>query len=80
VRVGAIRCSESTEWPDLLNLGLAAFTRFILTVFTFGLRVPAGLFIPSMAIGASFGRIVGTLMRLLYTYVVASGSLVDHRH
>jgi H+/Cl- antiporter ClcA len=62
-------CDDSTDWAHLLDLGLASVTRFILTVFTFGMKVPAGLFIPSMSIGASFGRIVGTLVKIFYKYV-----------
>ena len=31
----------------------------LLTVVTFGIRVPAGIFIPTLGVGACFGRIVG---------------------
>ncbi|EDO33333.1 predicted protein [Nematostella vectensis] len=41
------------------QLLLAALFKLIITVFTFGIKVPAGLFIPSMAIGACIGRIIG---------------------
>jgi AGAP005777-PA len=44
----------------LLLLGLVFKT--IITIFTFGIKVPAGLFIPSMAIGAMMGRIFGIIM------------------
>ncbi|KAL7748192.1 hypothetical protein RI367_006376 [Sorochytrium milnesiophthora] len=37
---------------------LAALAKMILTTVTFGIRVPCGLFIPSMCIGACVGRIV----------------------
>lgn len=30
-----------------------------MTVFTFGMKVPCGLFIPSLCLGAIAGRIVG---------------------
>lgn len=33
--------------------------KLFITVFTFGIKVPAGLFIPSLAIGAIAGRLVG---------------------
>jgi chloride channel 3/4/5 len=47
---------------------LAALARTFLTIFTFGLRVPAGLFIPSLAIGAALGRAVGIGMQQLVRY------------
>ena len=31
----------------------------VITIFTFGIKVPAGLFIPSLCMGAIVGRIVG---------------------
>lgn len=41
----------------LLMLALAV--KLVMTVFTFGIKVPCGLFIPSLALGAIAGRIVG---------------------
>ena len=38
---------------------LTFFLKLALTVFTFGMKVPAGLFIPSLLLGAIMGRIVG---------------------
>jgi chloride channel 3/4/5 len=38
---------------------LATVFRVIFTILTTGAYVPAGLFIPSMAVGAAFGRLVG---------------------
>lgn len=40
-----------------------------LVVITYGCKVPAGIFVPSMAIGATFGRMVGILVKALYQYV-----------
>ena len=44
------------------QLSLAVIFKMLITVFTFGIKVPAGLFIPSMAIGAIFGRMIGVGM------------------
>ncbi|XP_074649911.1 H(+)/Cl(-) exchange transporter 4-like isoform X2 [Tubulanus polymorphus] len=41
------------------QLALALVFKAIITIFTFGIKVPAGLFIPSMAVGAIFGRMIG---------------------
>ncbi|XP_068620027.1 H(+)/Cl(-) exchange transporter 5 isoform X1 [Battus philenor] len=38
---------------------LALVLKLVMTVFTFGIKVPCGLFIPSLALGAIAGRIVG---------------------
>ncbi|XP_021378239.1 H(+)/Cl(-) exchange transporter 3-like isoform X2 [Mizuhopecten yessoensis] len=56
--------SSSTEAGDgvfkaLWMLSIALIFKGIITIFTFGIKIPAGLFIPSMAVGAIVGRIVG---------------------
>lgn len=38
---------------------MAFIIYFTLTIFTFGMKVPCGLFIPSLTLGAIIGRIVG---------------------
>lgn len=47
------------------QLILAMVFKIIITIFTFGIKVPAGLFIPSMAIGACMGRVLGIGMEQL---------------
>uniref|UniRef100_A0A1B0G3B8 Chloride channel protein n=1 Tax=Glossina morsitans morsitans TaxID=37546 RepID=A0A1B0G3B8_GLOMM len=48
---------------------LAFFLKLALTVFTFGMKVPAGLFIPSLLLGAIMGRIVGIAVeQFTYSY------------
>jgi chloride channel 3/4/5 len=37
----------------------------ILTVMTFGMKLPSGLFIPSMVIGAIFGRLIGLGLQMI---------------
>lgn len=50
-------------------LVLAMIVKLILTIFTFGIKVPCGLFIPSLCLGAIVGRIVGIGMeQLAYSY------------
>ncbi|CAH8542806.1 unnamed protein product [Dicrocoelium dendriticum] len=53
----------------LLSTGL--FLKLVLTVFTIGIKVPTGLFIPSLAIGAIMGRMLGVAVEQL---VVANAS------
>ncbi len=56
-------------YTALWQLILALIFKMVITIFTFGLKIPAGLFIPSLAMGAIVGRIVGIGMeQLVYFY------------
>uniref|UniRef100_A0A673LVJ2 Chloride channel protein n=1 Tax=Sinocyclocheilus rhinocerous TaxID=307959 RepID=A0A673LVJ2_9TELE len=55
-------------YSAMWQLSLALVFKIIMTIFTFGLKVPSGLFIPSMAIGAIAGRIVGIAVEQLAYY------------
>ncbi|XP_055021356.1 H(+)/Cl(-) exchange transporter 4 isoform X1 [Boleophthalmus pectinirostris] len=46
-------------YAALWQLTLALAFKILITIFTFGMKIPSGLFIPSMAVGAIAGRIVG---------------------
>ena len=41
------------------QLALALIFKLVITIFTFGIKVPAGIFIPSLCMGAIIGRMVG---------------------
>ncbi|KAF1983094.1 hypothetical protein K402DRAFT_397017 [Aulographum hederae CBS 113979] len=43
---------------------IAALLGFFLAAITFGLEIPAGILLPSMAIGALYGRAVGLIMEV----------------
>lgn len=53
---------------SLWLLFLALIVKVVITIFTFGIKVPAGLFIPSLAIGAIMGRMVGIGMEQFAYY------------
>uniref|UniRef100_A0AAY4BJT9 Chloride channel protein n=1 Tax=Denticeps clupeoides TaxID=299321 RepID=A0AAY4BJT9_9TELE len=55
-------------YSAMWQLCLALIFKIVMTIFTFGLKVPSGLFIPSMAIGAIAGRIVGIAVEQLAYY------------
>ncbi|KAI8922971.1 chloride channel [Entophlyctis helioformis] len=61
---------HTSEYPDiLLRLIVAMFIKLGLMIITFGIRVPAGIFVPSMVVGACAGRVVATFglyMQQLY--------------
>ena len=44
------------------TLASAIAIKMVLTMITFGARIPAGIFVPTMCIGALFGRIVGIML------------------
>lgn len=48
-----------------LTLGLFTLTYFFLACWTYGLAVSAGVFIPSLLIGAAWGRLCGILLATL---------------
>lgn len=48
------------------SLCVAGVIKICLTIITFGLKVPAGIFIPTMCIGSLAGRIIGILLAQLY--------------
>jgi len=56
-------------YTAIWQLALALVFKMIITIFTFGLKVPAGLFIPSLCMGAIVGRIVGIGMeQIVFSY------------
>ncbi len=57
--------AQEGVWRAVWQLVLALLVKGLLTIFTYGIKVPAGLFIPSMFVGACFGRIVGICMEQL---------------
>ncbi|KAI5966902.1 GEF1 [Candida pseudojiufengensis] len=50
----------------LVSLIFATFARMCLTIITYGCKVPAGIFVPSMAAGATFGRALGIIIDHIY--------------
>jgi chloride channel 3/4/5 len=54
----------SATVSNIFLLIFAAILGFFLASITFGLQIPAGIILPSMAIGALFGRAVGIVMEI----------------
>ncbi|XP_063793120.1 H(+)/Cl(-) exchange transporter 5-like isoform X1 [Pseudophryne corroboree] len=59
------RSARSGVYTALWQLSLALIFKAVITIFTFGMKVPSGLFIPSMAVGAIMGRLMGVTMEQL---------------
>ena len=43
---------------------ISALIGFVLATVTFGLQIPAGILLPSMAVGALYGRVVGLIVEV----------------
>ena len=57
---------NSNEILDIVRyLSVAFVVKAILTTITFGIKVPAGIYVPSMVVGGLMGRIVGHLVQYL---------------
>ncbi|EKM50668.1 uncharacterized protein PHACADRAFT_264052 [Phanerochaete carnosa HHB-10118-sp] len=54
-------CNPTALWHNVFLLILTAVVKVGLTAWTFGMMIPAGIFLPTIAIGACFGRAVGLL-------------------
>ncbi len=48
------------------SLLLATIVRVALIVVSYGCKVPCGIFVPSMAAGATFGRMIGILVKAMH--------------
>ncbi|KAF7595656.1 glycerol ethanol, ferric requiring protein [Aspergillus hancockii] len=59
-------CEAKNRWSLVGSLAIATFLRIFLVIISYGCKVPAGIFVPSMAIGASFGRLIGILVQALH--------------
>lgn len=61
-------CIKEIRWQTALSLVYATVVRLFLVIISYGCKVPAGIFVPSMAIGASFGRVVGIIVQALHDW------------
>jgi chloride channel 3/4/5 len=59
-------CDPEYRTSTIFTLLIATFLRIFLVIISYGCKVPAGIFVPSMAIGASFGRMVGITVQSLH--------------
>lgn len=66
-------CQQSVQWSMVNSLLLATIIRMGFLIISYGSKVPAGIFVPSMAIGATFGRMVGIIVKAIYLTNQQSG-------
>ncbi|KAL0956550.1 hypothetical protein HGRIS_002688 [Hohenbuehelia grisea] len=60
-------------WPVVSAILTAMLVKGVLTVITFGIKVPAGIFIPTLGVGACAGRVLGILMQYFQANHPTSG-------
>lgn len=74
-------CLESNVAKNIIQLLATSLLGIILTSISFGLQIPAGILLPTMAIGASYGRAIGiilqTIQRKYSTSIFFSGCKAD---
>ncbi|GAB0138774.1 hypothetical protein EsDP_00006997 [Epichloe bromicola] len=59
-------CDTDKRFWNMVSLSIATLVRILLVIISYGCKVPAGIFVPSMAIGASFGRTVGIVVQAIH--------------
>ncbi|KAH5283653.1 chloride channel protein [Parastagonospora nodorum] len=59
-------CDRDQRWHMIGSLAIATVIRTLLVIISFGCKVPAGIFVPSMAVGAAFGRMVGIFVQHIH--------------
>ncbi|OQE44104.1 hypothetical protein PENCOP_c002G01533 [Penicillium coprophilum] len=59
-------CDSKNRWSMVFSLAIATILRTCLVIISYGCKVPAGIFVPSMAVGASFGRMIGIMVQALH--------------
>lgn len=57
--------SFTAAWPVVRSILIAMLVKGGLTIVTFGIKLPAGIFIPTLGVGACAGRLVGIAMQHL---------------
>ena len=67
-------CPTRDHIGGVLRILVQAFLiKAVLTVITFGIKVPAGIYVPSMVVGGLLGRIVGHVVQLFALKYADSG-------
>lgn len=69
------------SWDYIGWLIYGTLSKLILTIITFGIKVPSGVIIPALDAGALFGRLIGQWIGTFVLYILNSVSLIIlHRY
>ncbi|XBW37882.1 hypothetical protein QEN19_003457 [Hanseniaspora menglaensis] len=69
---------EQNWWLTLVicaSMLYALVTRFVLVAISYGCKLPCGIFIPSMSIGALFGRLLSII--IVKIFVISPGTIIE---
>ncbi|BGP36814.1 hypothetical protein JCM10449v2_000716 [Rhodotorula kratochvilovae] len=69
---GLCVATPAQVWPLVASIGAALVLKALCTAVTFGIKVPAGIFIPTLAVGACAGRILGLLVEVTHAHFPTS--------
>ncbi|KKY22895.1 putative chloride channel protein 3 [Diplodia seriata] len=59
-------CATNERIPEIIwYLFIAFVIKSLLTIITFGIKLPAGIYVPSMVVGGLMGRMVGHIVQYL---------------
>lgn len=53
-------------WSVIQAILVAMLVKTVLTIVTFGIKLPAGIFIPTLGVGACAGRLLGVWVKWLH--------------
>ncbi|KAH6056714.1 chloride channel protein [Parastagonospora nodorum] len=54
--------TTTPNWPYITSLLTGTLSKLLLTILTFGIKVPSGVIIPALSAGALFGRLVAQFL------------------
>ncbi|GAA5957454.1 hypothetical protein JCM10213_001324 [Rhodosporidiobolus nylandii] len=60
--------TPAAAWGLMGSIAFVLVVKGLLTVITFGIKVPAGIFIPTLAVGACAGRIAGLMVEVAHAH------------
>jgi chloride channel 3/4/5 len=63
-------CGENGYGLIIVSLLFTFFLKGVLTIITIGISLPAGIYVPSIAVGACFGRVFGIIVQHLFSGIV----------
>ncbi|KAK8160686.1 chloride channel [Phyllosticta citrichinensis] len=67
-------CATKDRIPEIIwYLFIAFVIKSLLTVITFGIKLPAGIYVPSMVVGGLMGRMVGHIVQYLALHYSSTG-------
>lgn len=69
-------CDQSATARIVFLLVMAFFLKLFATIVTFGVKIPSGIFIPSMVLGACLGRVMGIIVEAVSRAAVQNGDTV----